>query len=113
MHPLTQDIFSPDRDNADVVEVSFPSRVRASSPGVYLLFAHSSLRESLSCSLRLPPLPLHGYPCGLLPPYPATSIPLILLLHTTNWETESTVADVAGTDTARIEVQGLGMRTTY
>ena len=52
-----------------------PSRVRVSSLGVYLLFALSSLRESLSCSLRLPPLPLHGYPCGLLPPYPVPSIP--------------------------------------
>ena len=62
-------------------------RVRASSLGVYLLFALSSLRERLSCFLRLPPLPLHGYPCGLLPPYPAPSIPLSLLLHATNRET--------------------------
>ena len=46
----------------------FPYRVRASSLGVYLLFALSSLRERLSCSLHLSPLPLYGYPCGLLPP---------------------------------------------
>ena len=50
------------------------ARFRVSPLGVYLLFALSSLRERLSCSLRLPPLPLHGYPCGLLPPYPAPSI---------------------------------------
>ena len=40
----------------------FPS-VRSSSLGVvYLLFALSSLRERLSCSLRLPPLPLPDTP---------------------------------------------------
>ena len=52
-----------------------PSRVRSSSLGVYLLCALSSLRESLSCSLRLPPLPLHGYPCGLLPLIPLLQFP--------------------------------------
>ena len=45
-----------------------PFRFRSSSLGVYLLFALSSLRESLSCSLRLPPLPLHGYPLRITPP---------------------------------------------
>ena len=55
-----------------------PSRVRVSSPGVYLLFALSSLQERLSGSLRLPPLPLHGYPCGLLP-----LIPLLRFPHAT------------------------------
>ena len=55
--------------------IRYCPRFRASSLGVYLLFALSSLRERLSCFLRLPPLPLHGYPCGLLPPYPAPSIP--------------------------------------
>ena len=56
-------------------QVALPSRIRASSPGVYLLFALSSLRERLSCSLRLPPLPLHGYPCGLLPLIPLLRFP--------------------------------------
>ena len=55
-----------------------PLRVRVSPLGVYLLFALSSLRESLNCSLRLPPLPLRGYPCGLLP-----LIPLLRFPHAT------------------------------
>ena len=45
-----------------------PSRVRSSLLGVYLLFSLSSLRERLSSSLRLPPLPLHGYPLRITPP---------------------------------------------
>ena len=52
-----------------------PYRVRSSSLGVYLRFARSSLRERLSCSLRLSPLPLHGYPCGLLPLIPLLRFP--------------------------------------
>ena len=61
-----------------------PSRVMASLLGVYLLCALSSLRERLSCSLRLPPLPLHGYPCGLLPLIPLLRFPLTLLLDATD-----------------------------
>ena len=81
-----------------------PSRVRVSSLGGYLLFALSFLRERLSSSLRLPPLPLHGYPCGLLLPYPAPSIPLLLLLHATNRKTRSTVESKTGEDTTQIKV---------
>ena len=51
------------------------ARVKVSSLGVYLLFALSSLRESLSCSLRLPPLPLPDTLADYSPPYPAPSIP--------------------------------------
>ena len=82
----------------------FPS-VRVPSLGVYLLFALSSLRERLSCSLRLPPLPLHGYPCGLLPPYPAPSIPLTLLLHATNGKTACTTIDLRQAYSIVIKIQ--------
>ena len=61
-----------------------PLRVRVSPLGVYLLFALSSLRERLSCSLRLPPLPLYGYPCGLLPLIPLLRFPLTLFLNATD-----------------------------
>ena len=56
------------RAGRSVISLRFSFRV--SSLGIYLLFALSSLRERLSCSLRLSPLPLHGYPCGLLPLIP-------------------------------------------
>ena len=44
-----------------------PYRVMVSSLGVYLLLALSSLRERLSCSLRLPPLPLPDIPADYSP----------------------------------------------
>ena len=95
-----------------IEDTVFGTRFRVPSLGVYLLFALSSLRESLSCSLRLPPLPLHGYPCGLLPPYPAPSIPLTLLLYATDWQTPCPDVIAAGPDIAYMEIQEFGSCTT-
>ena len=52
-----------------------PYRVMVSSLGVYLLLALSSFRESLSCSLRLPPLPLPDTPADYSPLIPLLRFP--------------------------------------